>query len=111
MPKACPSASAANASYRHASLVGEIVICNKQEMSRRLALLKDFVMKQLRQVTHEERSQHGILIKKILPFVKVFVQTLRIAAPDLEAAGETMVELGTKESHLLDIITLLSGAT
>lgn len=41
-------------------------------------------MSQLRLVTQEERSQHGTMIKKILPFVKVFIQTLRIAAPDLE---------------------------
>lgn len=32
---------------RHASLVGEIVICNKVEMPRRLNLMKDFVMNQL----------------------------------------------------------------
>lgn len=29
---------------RHASLVGEIVICNKEELPRRLTLLKDFVV-------------------------------------------------------------------
>jgi hypothetical protein len=49
------------------------------------------------------------MIKKILPFVKVFIQTLRIAAPDIEQQGE--FDLGTKESHLTDIISLLSGAT
>jgi len=37
--------------YRHASLVGDIVVCNKMEMPRRLNLLKDFVMGELRKVT------------------------------------------------------------
>jgi hypothetical protein len=95
--------------HRHASLVGEIVICNRQEMPRRLNLLKDFVMTQLRQVNHQERSQHGVLINKVLPFAKVFIHTLRIAAPDLDPS--TQCDLGTKESQLLDIITLLSNAT
>lgn len=78
-------------------------------MPRRLSLLKDFVMTQLRQVNHQERSQHGVLINKVLPFAKVFIQTLRIAAPDLDP--NVMCDLGTKESQLLDIITLLSNAT
>lgn len=45
----------------------------------------------------------------MLPFAKVFIQTLRIAAPDLDPS--VMCDLGTKESQLLDIITLLSNAT
>lgn len=59
--------------FRHASLVGDIVVCNKAEMPRRLNLLKDFVMTEIQRITREERSQHGTLIKKILPFVKVFI--------------------------------------
>lgn len=52
------------------------------------------------------------MIKKILPFVKVFIQTLRIAAPDLEVSQSIdEFDLGTKETHLTDIISLLSGAT
>ncbi len=34
--------------YKHASLVGEIVMCNKKELPRRLSFLKDHVMQQLR---------------------------------------------------------------
>jgi len=37
--------------YRHAQLVGDIVVCNKPEMPRRLNLLKDFVMTELRKIT------------------------------------------------------------
>jgi hypothetical protein len=80
-------------------------------MPRRLNLLKEFVMNQLRQVTLEERSQHGTLIKNLLPFVKVCIQTLRIAAPDLEGVFTSPPDLGTKESQLVDIISLLSSAT
>jgi hypothetical protein len=105
--------SSGSRNLKHASLVGEIVMCNKHELPRRLLLLKDFVMTQLQLVTREERSQHAILVKKILPFVKVFIQTLRIAAPDLDdiAYKKQGYELGTKESHLTDIINLLSSAT
>ncbi len=68
-------------------------------------------MSQLRAVTLEERSQHGVLIKKLLPFIKVLIQTIRVAAPDLENNADLAIELGTKESHLTDIISLLSSAT
>jgi hypothetical protein len=98
--------------YRHASLVGDIVVCNKNEMPRRLNLLKDFVISEISKITKEERSQHGTLIKKVLPFVKVFIQTLRVAAPDIEnVVSSEDLDLGTKETHLIDIISLLSGAT
>ena len=99
--------------FRHASLVGDIVVCNKAEMPRRLNLLKDFVMTEIQRITREERSQHGTLIKKVLPFVKVFIQTLRVAAPEIENAvvSSQDCDLGTKETLLLDIISLLSGAT
>ena len=98
--------------FRHASLVGDIVVCNKVEMPRRLNLLKDFVMSELRKITQEERSQHGTLIKKTLPFVKVFIQTLRVAAPDIENIVDSKdCDLGTKETQLTDIISLLSSAT
>lgn len=99
--------------FRHASLVGDIVVCNKAEMPRRLNLLKDFVMTEIQRITREERSQHGTLIKKILPFVKVFIQTLRVAAPEIENAvvSSQDYDLGTRETLLLDIISLLSGAT
>lgn len=98
--------------YRHASLVGDIVVCNKSEMPRRLNLLKDFVISEISKITKEERSQHGTLIKKVLPFVKVFIQTLRVAAPDIEnVVSSEDLDLGTKETHLIDIISLLSGAT
>jgi hypothetical protein len=99
--------------FRHASLVGDIVVCNKAEMPRRLNLLKDFVVTEIQRITREERSQHGTLIKKVLPFVKVFIQTLRVAAPEIENAvvSSQDCDLGTKETLLLDIISLLSGAT
>lgn len=45
--------------------------------------------------------------------MKVFIQTLRVAAPEIETAvvSSQDYDLGTKETLLLDIISLLSGAT
>lgn len=45
--------------YRHAALVGEIVMCNKTELPRRLKILQTFVMSQITQVCQKERSTHG----------------------------------------------------
>jgi len=33
---------------KHAQLVGQIIMCNKDELPRRLALLKDYVLSNLR---------------------------------------------------------------
>lgn len=59
--------------YKHASLVGEIIMSNKTELPRRLNLLKDHVMSSLRSITQEERSTHGTLIKKLVPFIQIFI--------------------------------------
>ena len=60
-------------SAKHASLVGEIVMCNKQELPRRLSFLKEHVITLLRQITREERSTHGTSIKKLLPFIQIMI--------------------------------------
>jgi uncharacterized ubiquitin-like protein YukD len=81
---------------------------NKTELPRRLNLLKDHVMTSLRTITQEERSTHGTLIKKLLPFIQILIQTLRIASPDLEG---NQIDINIKESYLTDIVNLLSSAT
>ena len=59
--------------YKHAALVGEIVMCNKEELPRRLLLLQNHVMKELESICKLERSTHGNLIKKLLPFIQIFI--------------------------------------
>jgi hypothetical protein len=87
-------------------------MCNSQELPRRLSLLKDFVMTNLRSIVQEERSTHGTSIKRLLPFIKVFIQTLRTSAQDLEHTPSIKeADLCIKESYLIDIVHLLSSAT
>lgn len=68
-------------------------------------------MSSLRSVVKEERSTHGTKIKKLIPFIQIFIETLRIAAPDLENHNQAPIDIGIKESYLTDIVNLLNAAT
>ncbi len=93
---------------KHAPLVGEIVMCNKEELPRRLMILQSHVMKELANICGLERSTHGTLIKKLLPFIQIFIQTLRLSAPDLNLQK---TDLEIDEAQLINIVSLLSAAT
>mmetsp|Transcript_44144 Transcript_44144/g.32128 ORF Transcript_44144/g.32128 Transcript_44144/m.32128 type:complete len:103 (-) Transcript_44144:730-1038(-) len=54
---------------KHASLVGEIVMCNKEELPRRLRILQNHVMGALKEICEGERSSHSSSIKKLLPLI------------------------------------------
>lgn len=51
--------------YKHASLVGEIVMCNKDELPRRLKILQEYVLKELSSIEKEDKSLHTNRIKKL----------------------------------------------
>ena len=78
-------------------------------MPRRLKIFQDHVMGALRKIVKENRSSHTTLIKKIIPYVQVFIESLRIAAPDLGASNK--IDLQVKEGYLVDILSLLSNST
>eukprot|EP00347_Sterkiella_histriomuscorum_P017580 403348792 len=95
---------------KHASLIGQIIICNKTELPRRLRLLQDHVINQLRTITQEDRSTYATSIKKWIPYIQIFIETLRIAAPDIQNI-QSEVDIHIKESCLIDIVNLLSTST
>lgn len=66
------------------------------------------MLNELNQIEREDRSLHSTKVKKIEPFIQIFIQTLRVSAPLLN--NET-IDLEVKEHQLLSILNLLSGAT
>jgi len=66
-------------------------MCNKQELSRRLFIL-----------------QEHVLYNKLLPLIQIYIQTLRVSAPEIQVEK---LDLDVSESHLIEIFSLLSGTT
>jgi len=57
----------------HAALLGELILCSKQETSRRILLVKQKVMNSLQDILQKEKHLHSNLIEKCSSVIEILI--------------------------------------
>ena len=84
--------------YAHSALIGKLVLCDSARLIDRLRIMLDKTIEVLAAASENQGVFTQVLVS-FLPFVKVFIRTLHMAAPalrqpvDLEVAPETVTQL------------------
>jgi hypothetical protein len=62
---------------KHAALTGKIILCDKDEGINRIRMLQTHLLECLDKIVSNDRSQYGTLLQKVLPFVQIYIKSLR----------------------------------
>ena len=94
----------------NASLVGKLCICDKAMIPKRLKLVLESIIKEVKDAKEASKGNSAELhamVTSFLPFAAIFSRTLRIAAETLSSDHE-VIDLNVKPETCLDLISLLA---